>query len=67
VRDRLSPHVLSGASFLTGGFQLKPPEAPTARALLARSPVESERRFGTVRAFTTRVRGQRTAAVTFGK
>ncbi len=48
-------------------YVVEPPDAPATRALLARSPVESKRRFGTATVLATRVRGQRTAVITFGR
>lgn len=48
-------------------YVIEPSAAATTRALLGRSPVESERQFGSARALATRVRGQRTAVVIFGR
>jgi|GEM_PF-1384330 len=48
-------------------YVIEPPAAAATRTLLARSPVESERQFGSARALATRVRGQRTAVVIFGR
>jgi hypothetical protein len=42
------------------------PSAAAARSLLASSPVESERRFGSTRVLVTRVRGLRTAVILIG-
>jgi 4-amino-4-deoxy-L-arabinose transferase-like glycosyltransferase len=48
-------------------YVVEPPEAPGTRALLARSAVESQRRFGAATVLETRVRGQRTAVISFGR
>jgi hypothetical protein len=47
-------------------YVVEPRDAPATRALLASSPVESERRFGTATVKATRLRGQRTAVIAFG-
>jgi hypothetical protein len=44
----------------------EPSAAAATRSLLARSPVESERQFGSARVLATRVRGQRTAVILIG-
>ena len=46
-------------------YVVEPANAAATRALLAGSPVESERRFGSARVSQTRVRGQRTAVIAF--
>ncbi|HYL04737.1 MAG TPA: glycosyltransferase family 39 protein [Thermoanaerobaculia bacterium] len=47
-------------------YVVEPPDAPATRALLARSPVESQRRIGAATVLVTRVGGQRTAVISFG-
>jgi hypothetical protein len=47
-------------------YVVEPSTAAATRSLLARSPVESERRFGSARVLATRVRGLRTAVILMG-
>jgi len=46
-------------------YVVEPRDAAATRALLARSPVESDRRLGGARLRETRVRGKRTAVISF--
>lgn len=48
-------------------YVVEPSAAAATRSLLARSPVESERRFGGARVLATRVRGLRTAVILIGR
>jgi hypothetical protein len=48
-------------------YVVEPRDAPATRALLATSPVESERRFGSAIVLATRLLGQRTAVISFGR
>jgi hypothetical protein len=48
-------------------YVIEPSAAATTGSLLAKSPVESERRFGSSRALATRIRGQRTAVILIGR
>jgi 4-amino-4-deoxy-L-arabinose transferase-like glycosyltransferase len=47
-------------------YVIEPSAAAATWSLLAMSPVESERRFGSARVLATRVRGQRTAVILIG-
>jgi hypothetical protein len=46
-------------------YVVEPRDAAATRAILARSPIAAERRFGAARAVSTRVLGLRTAAILF--
>jgi hypothetical protein len=48
-------------------YVIEPSAAAATWSLLAMSPVESERRFGSARVLATRVRGQRTAVILIGR
>jgi 4-amino-4-deoxy-L-arabinose transferase-like glycosyltransferase len=48
-------------------YVIEPSAAAATWSLLAMSPIESERRFGTARVLATRVRGQRTAVILIGR
>jgi hypothetical protein len=48
-------------------YVVEPSAAAATWSLLAKSPVESERRLGSARALATRVRGQRTAVIVIGR
>jgi 4-amino-4-deoxy-L-arabinose transferase-like glycosyltransferase len=48
-------------------YVIEPSAAAATWSLLARSPVESERPFGSARVLATRVRGQRTAVILIGR
>jgi hypothetical protein len=48
-------------------YVVEPQEAAATRALLARSPVEAERRIDGASVLTTRVAGQRTAVIAFDR
>ena len=66
--DRSDPAELYLLALLqtTEIYVVEPSAAAATRSLLAKSPVESERRFGSTQVLVTRVRGLRTAVILIG-